>query len=984
MKYEVDTIDETVVTLDTYNSDLNLVIDGSKYSAHPLTKEGFAFMWAGARATHGAEKGKFCFEVKVIEYLDVSHLPADEPNPHVVRVGFSVDSTSMQLGEDPLSYGYGGTGKISTKCQFKDFGPPFQAGDCILGLADMTSDPIQIGFAKNGKFIGWAYKVRKSELQGKALFPHVLTKNCSFEVNFGQREEPYFKLPDNMKEFTFISCLPLDQRIGGTRPPAKREDCEMIMMCGLPGAGKSVWAAEYSEKNLEKKYNVLGTNNIIDKMKVMGLPRKRNYAGRWDVLIQMATKCLNNMFAIGSKLRRNYILDQTNVYPTAQRRKMRNFDGFKRKAVVVVPSETEYKRRCDKRDREEGKEIPDSAVLEMKANFKLPEENDIFDDVVFTELQRDEAEKLVKKYNEEGKACVGPPRKQFRPNEPDNKGFDSNRKGNFGGYNRNDNSGGRGDTRGNFGNFQGDTGMRGPNTFGGNRGGYGGGRNDFENRGGFNGARGGSYGGRDNFGSDRGGFADRGGYGDRSYDDNRGGSREGFDSTYGSRSSSFDSSRGRGGYDNNRGSGRGGYDGNRGGGRGGYDNNRGGSRGGFDNRGGGRGGFDSGRGGGRGGYDNNRGSGRGGYDSGRGRGGFDSNRGAGRGGYDGGRGSGRGGYDGGRGRGGNDSNRGRGDFDTRGGARDSRDSFGSSRDYERKDSYGMYGSSGRDTASSGYGSDRGYEKTSRFEQTDTYSSNYGMNENIPGGNRRADFGYSDYGSGGYSTDQYSDQGYGSSASSDNKRGSSNARFQQSNRGAARGASRGGYQSDSYSKDTSYSTGYNSASSSDVQSSYSSRDYGSYGSTGYGGYKSQTGTDSYASRGTQGSSYSSGPAGMKNDPPQRAGGSTADTGSKYTGYSGGRATRWSADTSQTATTGSTDTYATAGAQSYSYTASDPSATSYTAQTQSYGYQQGVAATAAATPQQWMGSSVTSATTPTAYGTAQSAWYGQQMSSQYYSQ
>ena len=43
----------------------------------------------------------------------------------------------------------------------------------------------------------------------------------------------------------------------------------MIMMCGLPGAGKSVWAADFSSKHPEKKYNVLGTNNIIDKMKVM-------------------------------------------------------------------------------------------------------------------------------------------------------------------------------------------------------------------------------------------------------------------------------------------------------------------------------------------------------------------------------------------------------------------------------------------------------------------------------------------------------------------------------------------------------------------------------------------------------------------------------------------------------------------------------------------------------------------------------------------
>ena len=40
------------------------------------------------------------------------------------------------------------------------------------------------------------------------------------------------------------------------------------MMVGLPGAGKTVWAEKHSISNLDKKYNVLGTNNIIDKMKV--------------------------------------------------------------------------------------------------------------------------------------------------------------------------------------------------------------------------------------------------------------------------------------------------------------------------------------------------------------------------------------------------------------------------------------------------------------------------------------------------------------------------------------------------------------------------------------------------------------------------------------------------------------------------------------------------------------------------------------------
>lgn len=550
MKIEKEEIDETIVKLDTYSSDLNLVIDASCYSATPMTNEGFAFMWAGARATHGAETGKFCFEVKIGAYLSVSHLPADEPNPHVVRVGFSVEKSSMQLGEEPFSYGYGGTGKVSTNCMFQDYGTTFTCGDTILGAADMDSEIVQIGFAKNGKFLGWAYKINRSDLKGQALFPHILAKNVSFEVNFGQKEKPFSSLPDELKCFYFIGCLPFQQRITGTRAPRRKEDCEMIMMCGLPGAGKSVWSLERSKQHPEKKYNILGTNNIIDKMKVMGLPRKRNYAGRWEVLIKMATKCLNKMFEIGSKLRRNYILDQTNVYQSAQRRKMQIFEGFKRIAVVVVPTDAEYKKRCIKRDREEGKEVPEEAVLSMKANFYIPEVGSSFDEVLFPELPKEVAQKLVFEYNEEARAALGPSSKHFKGNDSptgfgSNQGFDSG----HGGHDFDS-------ARGEFDNKKG----------------------FWDNYGGFDGNRGGFNSGRGGFESGRSGFI--GGYDNNrsNFPGNQGGYSSGHAGYTGGRSG-YDNKRGRDGtlkrFERSQGAGnfQGGYGGGPQGNFGGYGDN---------------------------------------------------------------------------------------------------------------------------------------------------------------------------------------------------------------------------------------------------------------------------------------------------------------------------------------------------------------------------------------------------------------------------
>jgi heterogeneous nuclear ribonucleoprotein U-like protein 1 len=75
-------------------------------------------MYAGARATYGFENGKVCYEVKVqmilieifdyrctniffqvTENLAVCHVEESEPNRHIVRVGWSVDSTTYQLGK---------------------------------------------------------------------------------------------------------------------------------------------------------------------------------------------------------------------------------------------------------------------------------------------------------------------------------------------------------------------------------------------------------------------------------------------------------------------------------------------------------------------------------------------------------------------------------------------------------------------------------------------------------------------------------------------------------------------------------------------------------------------------------------------------------------------------------------------------------------------------------------------------------------------
>ncbi|XP_071963815.1 uncharacterized protein [Antedon mediterranea] len=528
---EEDGIPETECVTSKYISDLNLKVAKDGYSMFPLTNEGFAYLWAGAKATHGVNKGKIYFEIKLTEHLDVKHLPPEETSRTVVRIGWSTDNTSLQLGEEEFSYGYGGTAKISTKCKFSDYGEKFGEGDVIGTVLDFTGEKPTISYTKNGTDLGVAFTIEE-DLGDAALFPSFLVKNTAIDVNYGQKEEPYFAPPEDA---TFIGKLDVEDRVRGPLPPASRKECEILMMCGLPAAGKTYWALNHCKENPEKKFYVLGTNLIMEKMKVMGLPRKKNYSGRWDVLIQTATKCLNRWFEIAPRKRRNYILDQTNVYASAQRRKMRPFEGFTRKAIVIVPTEEILKERTEKRTKEEGKEIPESAVNEMKANFVLPidDEKCGFDEVTYVELDKEEATKLVDKFNKDGRAALPPPDKRFRGGDRD-RGHNRNQ----GGYNR---YGGGGSPRGGYRDDR-----RGGYGGGGRGGGYrqggGGGYRDNRDRRGGGGMRGGGgYGGRG------GGYGGGGGGG---YRGSRGGSGGGYRGSGGGGGSGGRSSYGGGGNRN--------------------------------------------------------------------------------------------------------------------------------------------------------------------------------------------------------------------------------------------------------------------------------------------------------------------------------------------------------------------------------------------------------------------------------------------------
>ncbi|XP_060521067.1 heterogeneous nuclear ribonucleoprotein U-like protein 2 [Cylas formicarius] len=332
--------------------------------------------------------------------------PESEPEPlptHLFRVGYSLQGTSLQLGECGHSYGYESSGKFVSDKQFRDYGVKFGVGDVIGTYANIDSDQLTITYTVNGVLQAVAVTLPLADLpQNFSLFPHLLTRNYAFEVNFGDREETWFPSPAELGDYRFLNAT--EHKVAGPRRPDTRQDCEVILMVGLPASGKTHWVREHLKANPEKDFTVIGNSALLDRMTVCAEPLKTRFKGSWKTLIDKLHKCLNKITDIASQRRKNFVIDQTNLFPAAQRRKMRSFEGFKRRAVVIIVGDEEQAKRQRLQGTQDGKEVPESILYELKATMSIPQKEDGLDEIVYPELPEEEAKKMVKKYTEEARA----------------------------------------------------------------------------------------------------------------------------------------------------------------------------------------------------------------------------------------------------------------------------------------------------------------------------------------------------------------------------------------------------------------------------------------------------------------------------------------------------------------------------------------------------------------------------------------------------
>lgn len=87
-----------------------------------------------------------------------------------------------------------------------------------------NGEETELSFSKNGRFLGVAFRLAVSTLAGRALYPHILCKNCSVSLNLDSQGVTWYPGPLG---YCPLAMLPSAHRTRAPRPPSHRKDCEV-------------------------------------------------------------------------------------------------------------------------------------------------------------------------------------------------------------------------------------------------------------------------------------------------------------------------------------------------------------------------------------------------------------------------------------------------------------------------------------------------------------------------------------------------------------------------------------------------------------------------------------------------------------------------------------------------------------------------------------------------------------------------------------
>merc|ERR1712232_1250459 len=306
------------------------------------------------RTNVGIKKGRYMFEVKVMEHLSYAQQGSKGSSgaKHMLRVGFSTEESSLIIGDggeslyfDSEGFLYAPGAKLADRKKWSATSKSAQriGKDQVMAvLLNLNSNTVSL--FRNGERVSDALPLPES-LVGKTLYPHVAYRGVSVQLNFGAT--PW--KPLEFKTTMLQAAAKDDVTIAKAAAP-KGGKPEVLFPVGFPGEGTFDWLDIFHEKN--PGYTEISDRMILDWAAKSGITNKhtnRNSSrdksapstGVGSIDDMSARKVIYNAASV---VPRNYVVMEVKRNLTASDRKelLLKFPAcsFKRIAKVAMGSPT--------------------------------------------------------------------------------------------------------------------------------------------------------------------------------------------------------------------------------------------------------------------------------------------------------------------------------------------------------------------------------------------------------------------------------------------------------------------------------------------------------------------------------------------------------------------------------------------------------------------------------------------------------------------
>lgn len=253
----------------TPDTTLNLMQSAQSNVLMCMNEGGIRHFFAGARANIGFSKGRYMFEVKIVELVNV---PDSKDQKNVVRVGFSTQDSSLVLGSGAENICFDSAGAMWHNDARTVAGAKCNRDSVMAVLLNLDKDSPNfntISLFKDGKRASQPQPL-PDNLKSKMLFPHVSFKNATVHVNFGST--PLAPLPFTCRMVQ--DAVKADTLATKYEPPADGK-YEVVYPVSLPDEGTFDWLDNFLEKN--KSYTELSDRAILNWASQSGIMRPKGH-----------------------------------------------------------------------------------------------------------------------------------------------------------------------------------------------------------------------------------------------------------------------------------------------------------------------------------------------------------------------------------------------------------------------------------------------------------------------------------------------------------------------------------------------------------------------------------------------------------------------------------------------------------------------------------------------------------------------------------